>query len=212
MNRWLRTVLVVAACLGVFVGVVGVSDAAPPTQAGVDNGADVILGAPPSSGNVSFRYGWKSLAQFASPPVGYWLGSYEKTNSHDGWSSESPLPPLGGNAPADSIMQSVDFSYSDTVTPLPPGDYCVNFFARSSCAPATNAAVISLVLTVRSGCAARPLALRSAELPWAPRSFWCPACERSPGSQRGRVVVATRVKPLLAGRRGSGGHSAAPEA
>lgn len=149
MNRWLRTVLVVAACLGVFVGVVGVSDAAPPTQAGVDNGADVILGAPPSSGNVSFRYGWKSLAQFPSPPVGDWLGIDDITTSHYVWSSENPLPPLGGNAPADSIMTSVDFLYSDAVTPLPPGNYDVNFFVRSSYAPATNAAVISLEFTVR---------------------------------------------------------------
>jgi hypothetical protein len=149
MNRWLRTVLVMAACLGVFGGVVGVSDAAPPTMAAVDNGAYVILGSPPSSGDLSFRYGWKTLAQFPSPPVGYWLGIYDKTNSHYVWATENPLPPLNGSSPGASIMNSVDFEYSDEATPLPPGDYYVNFFVRSSYAPADNAPVISLEFTVR---------------------------------------------------------------
>jgi len=126
------------------------AQAAPPRRAATDNGAFVVMNSAPEKGNVSFSYGWNNTSQFESPAVGYWLGIYDITNSHYVWASDNVLPPsLTHGAPGTIEWSSVNLQYMSDLQ-LPPGDYAINFFVRSSYAgPVTNNAVVQLMFSVR---------------------------------------------------------------
>ncbi len=123
--------------------------AAPPTSSAVDNGAFVTIGKPPSTSGVEFTFGWNNSNQFAAPAVGYWIGVYDVTNSQYVWASDNLLPQLSYPNPGQFDWRSITLRYADAMN-LPPGDYSINFFVRSSYAyPVTNVAVIELKFTVR---------------------------------------------------------------
>ena len=121
--------------------------AATPTSTVVDHGAYVTLGKPPTEG-VDFTFGWNTSAQFSAPAAGYWLGIYDDTNLHYVWASDNILPQLASPNPGQVAWESVRMRYADSTT-LPPGNYTINFFVRSTYSPATNVAVVQLPFTVR---------------------------------------------------------------
>lgn len=141
------TMMTKTAALLLLLGAATQARAAPPTGTAIDHGAYVTLGKPPNGG-VDFTFGWNTSAQFEAPAAGYWLGIYDDTNLHYVWASDNVLPQLSYPAPGKVEWDSVRMHYADATT-LPPGNYTINFFVRSSYSPATNVAVVQLPFTVR---------------------------------------------------------------
>jgi hypothetical protein len=133
-----------------FLGISTEARAAGQRGTVIDNGAYVTLGkTPTSTSGVEFNYGWNNSNQFAAPAVGYFIGIYDVTNSQYVWSSDNLLPQLSAPTPGQFSWSSINVRYAD-VGSLPPGDYFINFFVRSSYAfPVTNAAEVVLPFTVR---------------------------------------------------------------
>jgi hypothetical protein len=145
----IRIAVALVGLMAVLAGATEFARAAPPTSAMTDRGAYVILGKPPSrTGGVEFDFGWHNSAQFATKPLGFWIGVYDKTNSHYVWATDRMLPALPPEVPGSLQTEAVDMHYSDPTANLPPGDYLVNFFVRGSYSPASNVAEISLEFTV----------------------------------------------------------------
>lgn len=151
MKRIIPLVALGAVLFAVAAAPVQATAAPPslPTPVAInDNGAYVVLGKPPGSGPLDFRYGWRTSGLFEAPPVGYWLGLYDKTNSHYVWASDNPLPLPVPTPDGASSLESADFRFLDETANLSPGVYLINFFVRYQYEPADNVAVISLEFKV----------------------------------------------------------------
>lgn len=89
---------------------------------------------------LDFLYGWKNSTTFTSPPVGYWIGVYDVTDSTYVWAGDHEL---SGPAPRVLLLRSINES-----SLISGHQYYINFFIRDSYGPpATNVVVLTLSLT-----------------------------------------------------------------
>jgi hypothetical protein len=134
MKRTLLVILALVMTLTMVIGFAIPVGAAHHNDNGAvwNNGAYVDIHGNSVKGRITFEYGWNKN-QFASPPVGYWIGIYDVTNSHYEWAVEKVF-----DKKAPRKLKQVS-----TTRNLEPGEYKIVFFVRGSYTPdVTNLAVI----------------------------------------------------------------------
>ncbi len=89
-------------------------------------------------GELDFHYGWNNANHFDAPPVGYWIGVYDATDTSYVWSDDLQVEPG---------LKMI--KYKAPGTALSSGhEYYINFFVRSSYDnPVTNVAEITVKFT-----------------------------------------------------------------
>ena len=130
--------LVLVFCLAIY------ASATPGEQNGDSlsivqpSGGAYVIVTSLASGELDFAYGWNNANHFATPPVGYWIGVYDVTDSGYLWVTELPVEPG---------LKMLKLRSEGTVL-ISGHEYYINFFVRDSYAgPVTNVAEIVLEFT-----------------------------------------------------------------
>jgi hypothetical protein len=149
-----KTLMVVSALVMVLALVIGFASTALAAEPIVtsSNGAFVRLVGNPAEGTVKFQYGWDKDTP-ASAAAGYWVGVYDDSGA-------TPFPPTCDVPPCPvHYVWAFDtgpfaapvpelFLNAHPTPKLPPGEYHIDFFVRSTYSPADNIVTITVPFTV----------------------------------------------------------------